>query len=158
MGLFNNNNNKDCLRCPLIYLDGLSSLATQTQCFISLVDDKVTIETINTKQKFELNFSQIISIQQNMKQQITEKNKSVIKRGIVGNVLMGSTGAIIGGLSGLGTKEQSQMIHDLIIIYTTSSTNETNTLTFRSLNHNICQKIVESVNSKIPKRENNIKL
>ena len=157
MGLFNKKQN-DALRCPLVYLSGLPLLVEQTQCIISLAEEKIIIQTMDNTQKFELDFSQIINIQQNTNQQITEKKKSVIKRGIVGDVLMGSTGAIIGGLSGLGTKEQSQIVHDLIIVYTTSNTNETKTLTFRSLNPNICKKIVDNVNSNLTKEERNIKL
>ncbi len=154
MGLFKNKNNN--LSCTLIHLEGLP-LAAQTSCIISLINDALIIETMNSKQRFELNISQVITIQQNANRQVTEKKKSVIKRGIAGNMLFGSTGAVVGGLSGLGTKEISQLVYDLTIVYTTN-TNETNTLIFRSLNHNVCNNIIESVNCKIPEEKRNIKL
>lgn len=47
-----------------------------------------------------------------------EKNKSVIGRGIVGGLLFGPAGALLGGLSGLGTKQvQSGSDIPLIIAY-----------------------------------------
>lgn len=154
MGLFKNKSNN--LSCPLIHLEGLP-LAAQTSCIISLTNDALIIETMNSKQRFELNISQVITIQQNANRQVTEKKKSVVKRGIAGNMLFGSTGAVVGGLSGLGTKEISQLVYDLTIVYTTNK-NETNTLIFRSLNHNVCNNIIDSVNCKIPEEKRNIKL
>lgn len=38
-------------------------------------------------------------------QEITETDKSVIKRALVGGILLGPVGAIVGGMSGIGTKK-----------------------------------------------------
>lgn len=158
MGLFKSKISTNELKCPLIFLDGINLLAPQTQCIIYLDENNIIIETMNNAQKFEISFSQIINIQQLTERQVSEKNKSVIKRGIAGNLLMGPTGALIGGLSGVGTKEVSQLVYALVITYKSTNSNEINTLTFRSLNHNICNDIVKNVNDKMPKEKNNIKL
>lgn len=49
--------------------------------------------------------------------EIIEKDKSVIGRGIVGNVLFGGAGLILGGLSGLQKKQVVQNVDYLIINY-----------------------------------------
>lgn len=53
--------------------------------------------------------------------EIIEKDKSVIGRGIVGNVLFGGAGLILGGLSGLQKKQVEQNIDYLIINYKENS-------------------------------------
>lgn len=46
---------------------------------------------------------------------LTEKQKSVIKRSLVGVVVAGPLGGIIGGLSGVGTKQTTEDVHFLTI-------------------------------------------
>lgn len=48
------------------------------------------------------------------------KDKSVIGRGVLGAVLLGSTGAILGGMSGVGKKEKS--FYALVISYLSPNT------------------------------------
>jgi hypothetical protein len=38
--------------------------------------------------------------------EITEKDKSVIGRAVIGGVLLDPVGAVVGGMSGLGTKQE----------------------------------------------------
>jgi len=49
--------------------------------------------------------SQIISLEELTKQEIQQKDKSVIGRAIVGGVLTGGIGAIVGGMSGLNNQK-----------------------------------------------------
>lgn len=157
MGLFNKNKS-NIIKCPVLYLDGLSTIVPQSQCIIYLNDNHLIIEVMDNNQKFELSFSQITHIEQNFHQKILEKQKSVLKRSIIGSALLGTTGAIVGGMSGIGNKEITLSVYDLFVVYKTSNTNEINTIIFRSLNHKICQKIVDDIKSNMPKEEINIKL
>lgn len=156
MGLFSKKTN--ILKCPLIFLDGISSLVPQTQCIISLEENMLIIETIDKSQRFELDFSQVITLKQVAHQETIQKKKNVITRGIIGSALLGPSGAIIGSVSGLGTKENSQIVYDLIITYMSTNTNDVNTIIFRSLNYGICNSIIEKVNEKISNKRINTKL
>ena len=55
---------------------------------------------------FTIHKSQIISLEQMSEKETVEKNKSVIGRAIVGGVLTGGVGAVVGGMSGIGKKQQ----------------------------------------------------
>jgi len=46
---------------------------------------------------------------------LTEKQKSVIKRSLVGIAVAGPLGGIIGGISGIGTKQTTELVHFLTI-------------------------------------------
>lgn len=160
MGLFNKKTNDNILNltCPLIYLEGIPSLLSKTLCTISVQEDKLIIEATNSKQRIELEYSKIINCQQIANTETIQKNKSVIKRGIAGGILLGPTGAIVGGLSGVGSKEKTQLFYYLFITYKSLTSSETQTLKFQSMNYNNSKKIVEYINDKIPKDNNIIKL
>lgn len=155
MGLFHKKS--DILKCPILHLEGISALSNQERCIIYYDENKLIIEVLSNKQKYELLFSQIVHIEQNFHQQIIERKKSIIQRSLIGNALFGQTGAIIGGLSGLDKKETALSVYDLFIAYNPSNNDEIKTLIFRSMNNKICQKIVDNVNNNISKN-NNIKL
>ncbi len=46
---------------------------------------------------------------------MSEKQKSVIQRSLVGLVIGGGLGAIVGGMSGIGTKQKTETVHFLSI-------------------------------------------
>lgn len=61
--------------------------------------------------------SQIINIQTASKSELAKINKSVIGRAVVGNLIFGPLGAIIGGMSGIGTKDKYLDNQYMIINY-----------------------------------------
>lgn len=61
--------------------------------------------------------SQIINIQTASKAELAKINKSVIGRAVVGNLIFGPLGAIIGGMSGFGTKDKFLDNQYMIINY-----------------------------------------
>jgi len=61
--------------------------------------------------------SQIISLNQKTKQELMQLDKSVIGRAVVGGVLFGPFGAIIGGMSGIGSKAKVTDNYYLVINY-----------------------------------------
>lgn len=61
----------------------------------------------------DIHYSQIISVEEIKGSEL--KNKSSIGRAVVGGIVLGSLGAIIGGMSGIGTKNMK--IFYLVINY-----------------------------------------
>lgn len=148
--------NNASLSCPLLYLEGIPYLTPNIMCTVLATENKLIFKA-NT-QNFELNYSQITNLQQITNMEIVQKNKSSIKRGVVGGLAFGPAGLLLGGLSGIGTKDTKQLKNYLVINYKSSSSDEINVLNFQSLNYNNCNKIITFVNSKITKDEQNIKL
>ncbi|MHB8207774.1 hypothetical protein [Mucilaginibacter sp.] len=67
-------------------------------------------------QKIGLHYSDIVSIHIESKDKVTElKEKSVIGRALLGGLLFGPAGAIVGGITGIGTKEKVLFEPDLIL-------------------------------------------
>ena len=59
---------------------------------------------------------------------LTEKQKSVIQRSLVGIMVAGPLGAIVGGLSGIGNKQTIELVHFLTLNYTDGDGIEQNAL------------------------------
>jgi len=100
---------------------------------IHLQDDGVKIEAISYKgfstSKYDVLSSYIIpedrlvTLDLITRQNIEEKQKSVIGRGITGAVLFGPVGAIVGGISGVGSKKKSNTTAVLCLAYETKDGN-----------------------------------
>lgn len=54
----------------------------------------------------EIDYKDIVSIYRYDEREVIEKNKSVLGRAIIGGVLTGGIGAVVGGISGVGTKNK----------------------------------------------------
>ena len=76
----------------------------------------------------DIHNSQIISIKQTTKAELVNLDKSVIGRAVVGNLILGPLGAIIGGMSGIGSKQQVQDKSYLVLNYWDIKTRSTQTL------------------------------
>lgn len=67
---------------------------------------------------FEIPFTRLCSVKTYSEQEIIEKQKSVLKRALVGGVMLGGVGAVVGGLSGVGNKQKSKERYYIGIEYT----------------------------------------
>ena len=88
---------------------------------VALYDDHLTIKVAFGKQEATLNYSQITDVFYGLQTEVTTKNKSVIGRAVAGGLLFGGIGAVVGGISGTGTKEKKERKFYFIISYTSSS-------------------------------------
>jgi len=73
----------------------------------------ISIHAIGSRYTYDIHDSQIISATSSNKTssiQYVEEQKSVIGRAIVGGLIAGSVGAIVGGLSGQGTKKSGKTV------------------------------------------------
>lgn len=88
---------------------------------VALYNDQLIIKSPFIKQEITLNYSQITDVFYGLQTEITEKNKSVIGRALVGGILLGGVGAIVGGISGTGTKKKKDRRMFFIISYKSNS-------------------------------------
>ena len=65
----------------------------------------------------DIHNSQIISIKQTTNSELINMDKSVIGRAAVGALILGPLGAVIGGMSGVGTKQKMQEKSFLVLNY-----------------------------------------
>lgn len=73
------------------------------------------ISLLKGVKSYNIHNSQIISLKSMSRTELSQVNKSVIGRAVVGGVILGPLGAIVGGMSGTGTKEKTRDRHYLII-------------------------------------------
>ena len=90
---------------------------------VALFDDYVQIGSV------KLMYDQITDVYYGVETEITSKNKSVIGRAVAGGLLFGGVGAVVGAVSGTGTKTTKDKKFVFVISYT-SSTGEDAFITF----------------------------
>ena len=98
-------------------VDKIGNLGPNNVAEVALYDDRLTISSPAIKQEITLNYNQITDVSYGTQTQIVEKNKSVIGRAIGGGLLFGGAGAIVGAISGSGTKEKKEYHFYFIISY-----------------------------------------
>lgn len=87
---------------------------------VALYDDYLTIKVAFGKQEATLKYSQITDVFYGLETEIVEKNKSVIGRAVAGGLIFGGIGAVVGGISGTGTKAKKERHFYFIISYVSS--------------------------------------
>lgn len=135
---------------PMVCIDGLPQISHPTvqkleklaaagnrelrlPCEAHILDDgiKINVVSIGRKERiasFTIPQERIIDIDFITQKNLEEKKKSAVGRGIVGGLLFGSTGAIIGGLSGLDTKTVTTYTTLFCITYQTKDGGVSNLL------------------------------
>lgn len=91
---------------PIVYIDGTLLLEKGKQIILYVFEDRLKFN-----ENEELLFSNIKNSKIINETQITEKEKSVLKRAIVGGVLLGGIGAIIGGMTGLKDSKEKKEVY-----------------------------------------------
>jgi len=107
----------------LDHLGGIPGVKQGEQVIIYFYPDKFTI---NEKQIIPL--IRITNVKVLEESKISEKQKSVLKRAIAGGILFGGVGAVIGGMSGIGTKQKELKVYLLSIDYLNKNGIEFNAL------------------------------
>jgi len=77
---------------------------------------------------YPIHNSQIISIKKTSREELSRTDKSVIGRAVVGGLILGPLGAIVGGMSGIGSKEKLKNQNYLVINYWDKETKAAQTL------------------------------
>lgn len=103
----------------LLFWQGLDDLENK-ECEIKIEESKVWLYIENKTFQIKMKNVELLK-------QITEKDKSVIGRAIVGGIAFGVVGAVVGGMSGLGTKKGKE--------YCLKLTTESYELYFKPINN-----------------------
>ena len=90
---------------------------------VALYDDRLEVKDM-MKHSASLSYSQITDVFHGLKTEITQVSKSSIGRALAGGVLFGGVGAIVGAVSGTGTKEKKERHIYFIISYTSGDGEE----------------------------------
>lgn len=88
---------------------------------VQLYEDHLALSAPMSQNPITLRYAQITDVYYGLETEIQQKNKSVVKRALLGGLLFGGVGAIVGGISGNGTKEKKVNKFIFIISYTSSS-------------------------------------
>jgi len=91
---------------------------------VALYDDHLTIKMPMGKQDTTLKYSQITDVFYGMETEIVNVSKSSISRAVAGGLLFGGVGAVVGAVSGTGTKQKKERHFYFIISYTSSTGEE----------------------------------
>ncbi|MGG7176186.1 hypothetical protein ACQPU1_01235 [Clostridium paraputrificum] len=101
-----------------------------TQIIIQEVKLKFTKnEVLNT---FRINLENILDLIVADKKEILNKNKSVIGRGVAGGLIFGPVGAMLGGMSGIGGKQEIKKIGTFLVISYRNSAGEIANITLKA--------------------------
>lgn len=85
---------------------------------VALYEDHLSLSNPIIKTPITLQYSQITDVFYGFREELVEKNKSVIGRAVAGGMLFGGLGAVVGAVSGTGKKEVKKLDRYFVISYT----------------------------------------
>lgn len=104
-----------------LLLDDVGQLKGGNMVGLALYDDHLELSAPMSPTPISLSYTQITDVYHGIETEIKEKNKSVIGRALVGGLLFSGVGAVVGAISGAGTKQTKTNKTVFIISYTASS-------------------------------------
>ncbi|WP_138751799.1 hypothetical protein [Paenibacillus sinopodophylli] len=97
--------------------------------FLVIVEKEFVGFKTNAVNTFKIPLSNFLESTVTTEQELVEESKSVIGRGVVGGLLFGPAGLILGGMSGIGTK-QAKKTNQVYLVSYLSSSGEIKNITF----------------------------
>lgn len=91
---------------------------------VALYDEYLEISSSFAKNKINLDYSKITDVVYSAEIEEIQKSKSSIGRAIAGGMLFGGVGAVVGAISGTGTKTKKERHFYFIIAYTSAQGEE----------------------------------
>lgn len=130
MALFGKQKN-GALSVNFMMIDGVSTIPRGMAVSLTLLEDKVEIkQRIGKNQPAYLSYNQITAVGMVNEKEVKETDKSVLGRAAVGGLLLGPLGAVVGGMSGIGTKKKELDKEYFVINYISTSNNQTSAISF----------------------------
>jgi hypothetical protein len=128
----------------LTHISGIPNLADGVKTTISVYEDILTFN-----ENISLRVVQVLRVQFLEETQLIEKQKSVIKRAVVGGLLLGPAAAIVGGISGVGTKTSKKKQYFLSIDFVDKEGVENTALLISPHDEWYLKEFIKYVNDKI---------
>lgn len=91
---------------------------------VALYDEHLEISSPFAKNKINLDYSKIKDVVYSAEVEEISKSKSSIGRAVAGGMLFGGVGAVVGAISGTGTKTKKERHFYFIIAYTSAQGEE----------------------------------
>lgn len=117
-------NRKEFISSALVdYLQGLPGVEAKTRFDVTYDDAHLLLKQmkglglIGVVRTFKIPAEKVICIEMVDETTIEQKKKSVVGRGIAGSILLGPAGMVLGGMSGVGTKEEKKKRTIITISY-----------------------------------------
>jgi len=151
MGIFGKK--KECVKVNLQHADGLKGYGG-AMVELKLDDDKQCVVITPkgcTASSVCLSYGKIVNIESVSDKQIIEKNKSTVGRALVGGVVLGPLGAIVGGISGVGTNKGNQVSYYTVINYEVDGAIKV--LSFKTIGFANWTGFIQSVKNRIKVKE-----
>ena len=104
------------------------------------------------KETYKIPHDRIITMEVMTHEEVKVKEKSVVKRGLVGGLVFGPAGMILGGMSGIGSTTQVHSTPYFIIAYSGENEEEIKNLVFWCENEKfamICKLFVSEYNASL---------
>lgn len=129
MPLFGKKDKAGNLCFNFFHADGIPHFPNRFSIRVTFLDNEQKIEfksRVNKKsQPAYIRYEQVVNYETYTDKEIIEKQKSVLGRAAIGGLFLGSLGSIIGGVSGVGTKQETNDRSYVVINYKSSQdTNE----------------------------------
>ncbi|TPG75610.1 hypothetical protein EEL32_24080 [Brevibacillus laterosporus] len=130
---------------------GIPQLKPKQAIDIYLTPEKLVVKSKDLT--FELPIERVMAAQYLTKTDFLKQDKSVIARGVVGGVLIGPLGAIVGGMSGVGSKHKKG--NYLVINYKTPDSSEPKVLIFNVFLSQVATDLSEKLTMQITLQNTN---
>ncbi len=152
MSIFGKKNKSGDRTVNLSFIDGIEGYTKGAAIALSIDNENqcLTVKArIFKNPPVHLKFEQITGVNVVSEKEIIEKSKSVVGRAVVGGVLLGHLGTIVGGMSGIGNKQKSE-IHYFMVINYKSQSGEIKVLSFEIVGASLhWSSFVEELRTKI---------
>lgn len=121
------------------HLQGLPQVPKNANCRLSVEDHALKIEHMtgglfsnkNVEATYRIPLDRLISMDVVSEADIKEKSKSVLGRGVAGALVFGPVGALLGGMSGIGTKKKKTYKYLLNVAYIGNDSNDVRMIIFQ---------------------------
>jgi hypothetical protein len=134
MPIFGKKDKQGNLACNFSHADGIASMPQGIAVCVTQEDSesRLSVSMRFSKQPpIYIKYDQISNVDFIDEKQIKESSKSVIGRATIGGLFLGPLGAIVGGMSGTGTKKKVETKYFFIINYhPTNEPDETKIISF----------------------------
>lgn len=148
MALFGNKE----LKCDFAHLSGVSQLEYKAVVTVRQNDEKAQLEikrTFTKEDPLTIHYSQITACDAVRNLKITKEGNNVVSNAVLGGLILGPLGAIVGGMSGIGSKERV-IAKCFVLNYTPASApDETQAIVFEVVNSSVrWEKFIEALQEK----------